>query len=1032
MKISLNTKFEAKVSYINSWNNFSKAILIKENFSKFSQILLVLDSRKTLEEYQKIFHFLWIEGRELLTNSDLCDLVLNKSGLFLTLKENLLNFEESGNQLIYKSISLEVSSSLNLEDFIKKLNNIWYVFSEFSINWSYKKYWDTITITDFSWTKQYKISFWWDNIDSLECNYLRNNIITETSSLEKLFIWWNSLIFSSENKHINQKSLINLLKKENIFTILDSIDFSFNYEDITEFLEYFSSFDFVWNKKLFIKDLEIDFPKIDDLDAFKALLLDDSIQKKQIFTKNETTIKKFLDYNDIPNVKVYETSNNLVKSFFMKKDFLVIWDDIISKIFIRKRIRKSFNADFDLLLKINIWDYVVHIDHWVWIFKWVTFKELGKIKKEYIEIEYALEDKLFVPIEEVWRVNKYIWVENPKLTWLNTKEWEKKLAKVREDVEWIAMELLEIYSKRKLWTSFCFKEFETEEAKFRNSFPYIYTIDQDNSIKEILCDMEKSEPMDRLLVWDVGFWKTEVAFNAIYRAFLNKKQSIFITPLVILAYEHFEKAKERFRSFWLKIEVLTRLESSAKVTKVIKSLKDWYTDLVIWTHKLLSDKIYYKDLWLLIVDEEHKFWVEDKEKIKKLKSSVDILSMSATPIPRSLNMALSNLRGVSMLRNAPNGRQPIDTTISRFSEQTIFDWCNKEFQRWGQVYFVHNRVQTLVHYEKILSSLFPDKSIVTTHWKLEWTDLEKRIIDFKNRKYDILLTTTVIENWIDFPNVNTIFINEAWSFWISQIHQLRWRVGRSDKKWHCYLLYNKENLSDETSKRLKTIVNYSYLWAWFELAMKDLEIRWWWDLLGIRQSGHATEIWINLYLKMVEEKISELKKSSNLEKWEENFTTIKTRIDLNINAWLKDELFEWELDKINFYREVETIQTIEELDEIEKNFKDINNSLDKEETNFFSLLRLKILSSKYNVESIKRVGINYQIDFFSSSSKEKNLETLKSFLDLDKDVKFRVIDMIKLRSETKNFANEEVFLNYMLNMFTKKFSKVKVVKIVKS
>jgi transcription-repair coupling factor (superfamily II helicase) len=390
---------------------------------------------------------------------------------------------------------------------------------------------------------------------------------------------------------------------------------------------------------------------------------------------------------------------------------------------------------------------------------------------------------------------------------------------------------------------------------------------------------------------------------------------------------------------------------------------------------------------------------------------------------------------MSIIKTAPFGRQDIKTTISRFSERVILDWCETEFARWWQVYFVHNRVATLVNFEKVLSWLFPDKKIITTHWQLPWNTLEKRIIDFKHKKYDILITTTVIENWIDFPNVNTIFINDAPNFWISQIHQLRWRVGRSDKSGHCYLLYKKESLSEDTANRLKTIVNFSYLWAGFELAMKDLEIRGWWDLLWSKQSGQWSEIWVNLYLKMIEEKINELKNSG----WTQGSPLhnsvgavpcvhsnikINTKIDLQINCWIPDNYFDSDLDKINFYREIESIDNLEDLKELVEDFKQENNVLEfpEEMQNFFNLLKLKIFASQNKIEHIKKIWINYQLDFHSTTS----LEDLRKFLDLDKEVKFAVITPQRLRAKTKDFINPEKFLEYLLDIFNWNIGKRKI------
>jgi len=774
MHPKLNIELTKQTSYINSWNFFSKSLIIKENLEENKKIVLIIDSEKNLNQYKKTFEYLKINYEQVENYSSLCNLIYNEiNWVFFVLnykiKENIV--KES--QLLYFSQIIEKWQNYDIDEIIKKLTKIGYEFSEYSNSWTYKKSWDILSISDFSWNIEYKISFWGTSVEEI----LVNNI-----SVEKIIIWWKNNIFNDNIK--KESNLFNYLKSFNFFIILDSLDFSEFYEDKINNFDNFCSFDFVGNKSLKIKDLEIKTPIIENIDNLKEVLNKENIF---IYTKNRKTIDNFINYNELnKDIKVKEIKWNFLKSFYHPQPLLnnegrmVLCDDILWKIFIKKRINKNISADLDLLLKINIWDFVVHIDHWIWVFKWIIKKELPWINwkkaiiKEYIEIDYKWEDKLFVPITEVSRVNKYVGWDNPKLTGLNTTEWTKKLAKVSKEVEDIAQELLEIYSNRKMWKSFAFLPDLKKESEFRASFAYTYTTDQETVISEILWDMEDEKPMDRLLVWDVWFWKTEVAFNAIYRAFINKKQSIFIAPLVVLAYEHYEKAIERFKSFWMKIAVLTRMESAKKIDEVLSKLNSWEIDLVVGTHKLLSDKINYKNLWLLVVDEEHKFGVKDKEKIKKLKSTIDILSMSATPIPRSLNMALSQIKQMSIIKTAPFGRKDINTIISKFSERVILDWCQAEFERWWQVYFVHNRVATLVHFEKVLQWLFPDKKIITTHGQLPWNTLEKRILDFKHKKYDILLTTTVIENWIDFPNVNTIFINDAPNFGMSQIHQLRW------------------------------------------------------------------------------------------------------------------------------------------------------------------------------------------------------------------------------------------------------------------
>jgi len=1005
-------KLQKNTSYINNWNYFSKSLILKENKDLLKSSLFIVANDKDLNNYEKIFNFLNIDFQIINNQQNLIDYLFNNSWFFIISAEILNQEIDEKKQLLFHSLHLKVWEAINLEDLIKKLNSLNFKFSEYQNPATFNKKWDILTINSSDWKKQYIISFWWDTIEEITQIKKVWEIRKDTNKIDSLYIWKADKI---EKQDKNWQSILDSILDKNWLVILDNLDFDPNYEKIINSLENIISFDYLPNKKLNIVDLEITFPKIKN-----SIELKDFLEKNKnttIYTKNPKTIKNFLKYNNLENIQIKESKLNNIKSFsYKEKNF--ICDDILGVVFTKKRIKNSISSDLDLLLKIKPWDYVVHIDHWIGIFKNIIKKELPSknwkiIKKEFIEIEYLNNDKLFVPITEVGRVNKYIWEENPKLTPLSWNSWERKLQKAKQEAEEIAEELIELYAQRKLQKAFSFKAFPEKEAKFRNSFSYIHTPDQNQAITEILADMEKDTPMDRLLIGDVWFWKTEIAFNAIYRAFLNKKQSILIAPLIVLAYEHFEKALERFKNFWVNIAVLTRLESPKKEAEILKKLANWEIDLIIWTHKLLSEKIKFKDLWLIIIDEEHKFWVADKEKIKQFKTNIDSLAMSATPIPRSLNMALSKLREISILKTPPFGRQDVSTIINKFDENIIKEAISREFQRWWQVFFVHNRVSNLENYKTILQKLFPDKKIIIAHWQMSAIQLEKNILAFKHKKYDILLSTTVIENWIDFPNVNTIIINQAPSFWLSQIHQLRWRVGRSDKKWYCYLLYKNENLKNETIKRLKTIVQYSYVWAGFELALKDLEIRWWWDLLGFRQSGQSSQIGVNLFLKLVEDKIQQLQNNSKKEE------KIETKIDLNIDLNIEDNYFSGELDKLNFYREIENINTLEDLEIIKKDFIEQNWKLSPWLENLFKILEVKINASKYKITSIKKVGINYQLDF------EKNikLEELKSFLELDKEVKFVVADITKLRSATKNFDNDQKFLEYLHNLFNKKIWK---------
>lgn len=1010
--IDLKTTIERNKIYTESWNILSKLIFSKSLLEEEVSFLLVVENEKNIYNYLKIAKFLGINLDIMDNISDFVNLTYNWFWRYIVTKDFFSLDLNSTNQFEYNSIfSLGKWQVISISDLTKKLNLLEIVFSEHQNPNTFFISWDTLNYTDKTW-QLVKITFWDNEVDE---------IFIWTKLIEKYTFWLNKAINSFETSRNTSKTILEIYKNKPIFTILDNIDFYSTFDDIFESLENYVVFSSLWN---FDTSFSLWFTElvIHNVDEFKDLLENKNIAK-YVFTKNKKTINNFLNLNNLDDVVVFETDLNNIKS--LKNDKLIIVsDDNISRIFIKKRIKRTLSENMDLLMQIKPGDYIVHIDHWVWVFREIVEKELWGIKKEYITLEYKNEDKLFVPITEVNRVSKYVWVENPKLTALSTKEWEKKLKKVWEDVEQIAGELLEIYAKRKLQVWHSFKSDKYEEAKFFNSFEYEYTPDQYNVINEIYKSMESENPMDRLLSWDVWFGKTEVAFAAIFKAIINHKQAALISPLVVLAYEHFEKAIERFAWFPINIDVITRFEKPSVIKTVLEKLKSWKVDLIIWTHRLLSEDVVFKDLWLLVIDEEHKFWVKDKEKIKSFKWNIDILSMSATPIPRSLNMALNWIKEVSMLTTPPVWKQSIHTIVSSFEDDIIFEACKREFDRWGQVFFIHNRVETITWMQAYLEKLLPGKSIVVAHGQLPWDTLEKRIIEFKRKQYDILLATTVVENGIDFSNVNTIFINEANNFWISQIHQLRWRVWRWANKWYCYLLFRKDTIKEDAAKRLKTIVDYSHLWAWFELAIKDLEIRWWWDILGIRQSWSSVEIWVSLFLEMLEDKIEELKiNRSIINEDEVSLKRIDTTIDLNIEAYITDKYFSSELDKINFYREIESIRDLEDLDNLISDFKEINWDFEKQTQNLFDIIRLKILSSKYKIRSIRKVGINYQIDFDENTT----LDELKRFLILDTSLNFSFVIKNRLRSLVKNFANEEKLLEYLLFIFDNKQNKKRII-----
>ncbi len=820
--------------------------------------------------------------------------------------------------------------------------------------------------------------------------------------------------------------------------------------------------------------LDVSIPDIAHIDALRQYLGENSsCANIRIYTKNEKSVADFLEYHAISSCSIIALTRNGLESceFFDEmrdekweiqdssiqySDTTIVWrtlsgsiskkqktiiltDDILGMIFVRTRSKKSLAKNLDLLLHLNPWDYVVHREHGIARFECVIEKTLSDIRREYLELHYAWGDKLFVPLTEIYRVSKYVGELAPQLTSLSGKEWERTLEKTDEELELIATELIEIASKRTLAKGICFREIPEEKAEFQSRFPYEYTPDQLEAIDEIFRDMESEFPMDRLLSGDVGFWKTEVAMNAMYKAVLSGYQVAVISPLLVLADEHYETFTERFSPYPIRIECLTRMTSSSEEKRILEWLQSGSIDIVIGTHKLLSENIRWKRLWLLIIDEEHKFWVSHKETIKKMRANIDILALSATPIPRSLNLALSGLKKVSLLGTPPKQKKPIETIVTPWIESTIAHAINYELERGGQIIIIHNRIRGMEQMEKEIwliiessqavkqnmnSTLWEcgnvwswELKMVITHGQMPGDTIEERIHAFKKGEYNILLTTTIIENGVNFLRANTIIIIDPEDFGLAQLHQLRGRVGRKGEQGYCYLIYRKWELATVEKERIITIANNTHLGAGFEIAMRDMEIRGAWDVLGFKQAGKSKDIGLTLYFRMLEDKIALIKEERKIRK--------PVKIELDLSYSLDDTLFLSESDKLNFFREIENLETLEELEEVETDMNekirtlhaDISDnahsrlSLIAHTSNLFLLLRARIVFSEYGLESLKKVGQNYIFDFVEWTKVEK----IRVFLDhFDRENRMTLLSVRKIRTETQYWKTTSAFLGELL------------------
>jgi transcription-repair coupling factor len=761
--------------------------------------------------------------------------------------------------------------------------------------------------------------------------------------------------------------------------------------------------------------LGVDIPTISHIDEFLAFLRKERWEKQIIiYSRYIKTVQEFVEFHRIENIEIVEVNKWGMESCIMK-DNIIITDDIIGNIFVRNRNKKSIAKHLDLLLTLAPWDLVVHREHGIALFHSVTKKSIGNLEREYLELHYADNDKLFVPLTEIYRVSKYLGRPDIELTKLSGKEWEKTMSKTEEEIEVIAMDILETNARRSLAKGRSFTKFLEKEKEFQNAFAYEYTHDQASAIKDVFVDMESELAMDRLISWDVGFGKTEIAMNAIYKAVLSGTQVAVISPLLVLAMEHYETFIDRLSPFGIRIGVMTRMNSSREIQDTLEGLKNGSLDVVVGTHRLLSEDVRYKRLGLLVIDEEHKFGVTHKERIKKIRAGVDILALSATPIPRSLNLALSGLKKISIIATPPKKKKPIETIITRWNESIIENAIKHELSRGGQVIILHNRIRgmdalakeiegivansKLRIKESIDSNIWNNTSrIVITHWQMDGDTIEDRIHAFKKHEYDILISTTIIENGVNFLKANTIIIIDPEEFGLASLHQLRWRVGRKDIDAYCYLMYRKPELNKDEKERLITIANNTHLGAGFEIAMRDMEIRGAWDVLGIKQSGRSKDIWLTLYFRLLEERIAELQEMKK--------KRIITKIELDISYTLTDELFLSEADKLNFFREIESLETMEELDILEADMP-VDNHL----KNLFLIIRSRLILTEYGVTKLSKVGVNYVFDLADNTT----VTDTKRFLDrFDSGKNMLLLSVKKIRVETRYWKTVENFLESIL------------------
>lgn len=625
-----------------------------------------------------------------------------------------------------------------------------------------------------------------------------------------------------------------------------------------------------------------------------------------------------------------------------------------NEIFGRKRaapksIRKAKSKIIDTFVELNPGDYVVHVQYGIGQFKGIErIKSLG-MERDYIKLEYAGEEFAFVPIEQVNLVQRYIGseAEKPHLDRIGSKTWSARKARVQQKVEEMAEKLIDLYSKRQASRGFAFPPDGEWQAAFEAAFPYEDTPDQLSASQDIKADMEKPVPMDRLICGDVGYGKTEIAMRAAFKAVMGGKQVAFLAPTTILAEQHYENCLERFKNFPVHIAQLSRFVSHAEQKNIISRLCEGKVDILVGTHRILQKDVLYKNLGLLIIDEEQRFGVKDKERLKVLKTNIDCLAMSATPIPRTLHMSLLKIRDMSLLTTPPQNRQAIETAVEPYSDEKIANAIRREVDRGGQVFFLHNRVETLEETRLKIERLVPEMMVDIAHGQMSSEELDDIFRRFKMGGFHILVATTIIENGIDIPNVNTIIIDRADMYGVSQLYQLRGRVGRSDRKAYAYLFYPENKALNEVAmKRLQVISDFTELGSGFKIAMKDMEIRGAGNLLGRDQSGEVYAVGFEMYLNLLNAAIERLSNSN----WQ---APNEVLLELEYTGFIPNTYIADAQIKMEMYKKIATIHTNSELDAVYSELYDRFGPIPNEVNSLLSIAKIRIICAKLSIVSLK-------------------------------------------------------------------------------
>ncbi len=922
-------------------------------------------------------------------------------------------------------LKIKTEDIMSLESFNEKLFDLEFNREDFVVEpGDFSVRGGIVDVFSYSNNKPYRIEFFGDEIESIRTFDIETQISNNTlKSVE--------ILGDLENKEIDYQrdTIFNFIRDnsiiitENIELLKDSLSNSFeklisnnkgknelnnlfyNGESIEKDLNKFSVIEL---NKIRSKNIHTQF-NISPQPAFNKkfkLLIENISQffKKEysvkIFCSSKTQIKRFKDIFELNNIDFDPilVEKAIYKGFIDHDRKEVCYSDHeIFERYHKFKIKSGFEVkkrvNLNELKQLEIGDYVTHIDHGVGVFGGLKKIDVNGKIQEAIKLTYGERDTLYVSIHLIHKICKYNGKDGtkPKIYKLGSGAWKKIKLKAKKRVKEVAFNLIEAYAKRKLKKGFQYGVDSSMQHELEASFIYEDTPDQLTSTIDIKKDMESLQPMDRLICGDVGFGKTEIAIRAAFKAIDNNKQVAILVPTTVLAFQHFKTFSKRLKDFPVTVDYLNRFRATKEKNLIIEELNEGKIDIIIGTHQLVNNKINFKNLGLLIVDEEQKFGVSVKEKIRSLKENIDVLTLTATPIPRTLQYSLMSARDLSIINTPPQNRFPIESSVISFNEEIIKDAINFEINRGGQVFFVHNRIENIQEIRALISRLVPSADIAIVHGRLEGKKLEKSMLDFIEGKYDVLVSTTIIESGLDVPNANTMFINNSQNFGLSDLHQMRGRVGRSNKKAFCYFITAPLlSMTQEARKRIEAIEQHTELGSGFHIAMKDLEIRGAGDLLGAEQSGFINDIGFETYQKILREAVEELK-NKEFESLFENevdntFKVSNFKIDTDLEILFPDNYINNVKVRLNQYQKLSTIYCLEELNKFIIELEDRFGKLPSQSIDLIKTIELKLLAIQNGFEKLilKNEKLICQFisskddKFYSSGEFGKILQTIQN------------------------------------------------------